>query len=233
MHYLDQDTFWALLSNAWKRHAPYDGMSPEQLKESLIVQGAVRDVNAVSMDRPASIRFLDMRMSRRTYMKKIAQVQAVLSETLPKGAGDMTGHHGWQPALMTGVMWMADIVGEYLTKMDRRPEVSQMQLPHLIDDPVSMLEQAVVDLKLAHEAKEVSGILKQLGLLLYYTTLMATTMHLHPYLSSTFVWTHAWQLSKIYSDLGKAKSAYEVLQEGWLCHCLSQNVRGARRLRSR
>ena len=59
----------------------------------------------------------------------------------------MTGHHGWQPALMTGMMWMANVVGEYLTKMDRRPEVFPVQLPRLIDDPASMLEQAVVDLK--------------------------------------------------------------------------------------
>ena len=98
-------------------------------------------------------------------------------------------------------------------RMGRRPEVSPVQLPRLIDDPVSMLELAVVDLKIAYEAKEVSGILKQLGLLLYYTMLMATIMRLHPYLSSTYLWIHEWQLSKIYSDLGKAESAYEMLQD--------------------
>ena len=140
-------------------------------------------------------------------------VQASASETLPRRAGNMTEHHGWQPVLMTGMMWMANVVGEYLTRMDRRPEVSPVKLPRLIDDPVSMLEQAVVDLKLAYENKEVSGILKQLGLLLYYTMLMATTMQLHPYLSSTYLWIHEWQLSKIYINLGKAESAYEMLQD--------------------
>ena len=34
-------------------------------------------------------------------------VQAFVSETLPKGAGDMTDRHGWQPVLMTGMMLMA------------------------------------------------------------------------------------------------------------------------------
>ena len=48
-------------------------------------------------------------------------IQAVMSETLPKGAGDMTGHHGWQPVLMTGLMWMANVVGEYMTKLGYRP----------------------------------------------------------------------------------------------------------------
>ena len=70
-----------------------------------------------------------------------------------------------------------------------------------------------MDLRVAQEAKEVSGILKQLGLPLHYTMLMATTMRLHPYLSSTFLWIHAWQLNKIYSDLGRAESAYEMLQD--------------------
>ena len=79
MHYLDQDAFWVVLSDAWKRHAIWWHV-PDQLKESLTAQGAVRNVNAVSMDRPASIRFLDMKMSRRTYMKKIVEVQRAIQE---------------------------------------------------------------------------------------------------------------------------------------------------------
>ena len=59
---------------------------------------------------------------------------------------------------------------------------------------------------------DASSILKQLGLLMYYTMLMATTMRLHPYLSSTFLWIHAWQLSKIYDDFGPAESAHEMLK---------------------
>ena len=123
-------------------------------------------------------------------------IQTVVSENLPKGATDLTGHHGWQPALMTSMTWMASVAGEYLTKMGRKPKIAPVQLPRLIDDPVSTLEQTVVDLRVAQEAKDVSGILKQFGLLMCYTMLMATTMHLHPYLSSTFLWIRAWQLSK-------------------------------------
>ena len=108
-------------------------------------------------------------------------------------------------------MWLSNVVGEYLIKLDQEPEVAPIHLPRLIDDPVSTLEQTVMDLQIAHEAREVSGILKQLGLLMYYTMLMATTMRLHPYLSSTFLWIHEWQLSKIYDDFAPAESAHEML----------------------
>ena len=115
--------------------------------------------------------------------------------------------------------------------MDRKPEIAPVRLPRLIDDPVSTMEQTAVDLRVAQEAKDVSSILKQLGLLLYYTMLMATTMHLHPYLSSTFLWIHDWQLSKIYADFGHAESAYEMLKdeggEGWVCYCVYKDTQGA------
>ena len=75
MHYLDSDTFWAVLSDVWKRHTPTTGMTPKQLKESLSAQGALRDLNAVSVSRPASIRFLETRVGRRTHMKKIIEAQ--------------------------------------------------------------------------------------------------------------------------------------------------------------
>ena len=113
---------------------------------------------------------------------------------------------------MTGMMWMSNVVGEYLTKLDQQPEVAPVHLPRLIDDPVTTLEQTVMDLQIAYEAREISGILKQLGLLLYYVMLMATTMRLHPYLSSTFLWIHEWQLSKIYDDFAPAESAHEMLK---------------------
>ena len=108
---------------------------------------------------------------------------------------------------------MSNVVGEYLTKLDQQPEVAPVHLPRLIDDPVTTLEQTVVDLRIAQEAREVSGVLKQIGLLLYYSVLMATTMRLHPYLSSTFLWIHEWQLSKIYDDFAPAESAFEMLKD--------------------
>ena len=139
-------------------------------------------------------------------------VQALLCDRTPKGAADHSGQHGWQSALMTGMMWMANVVGECLTKLDQQPEVAPVHMPRLIDDPVTTLEHTVMDLQIAYEAREVSGILKQLGLLLYYVMLMATTMRLHPYLSSTFLWIHEWQLSKIYDDFAPAESAHEMLE---------------------
>ena len=138
-------------------------------------------------------------------------VQAAMCDDHPKGATNQTGQHGWQSAIMTGMMWLSSVVGEYLGKLDQEPEVSPIHLPRLIDDPVSTLEQTVMDLQIAYEAREISGILKQLGLIIYYAILMATTMRLHPYLSSTFLWIHEWQLSKIYGDFAPAESAHEML----------------------
>ena len=103
--------------------------------------------------------------------------------------------------------------GESLTKLDQDPEVAPVHLPRLIDDPVSTLEQIVIDLRIAQEAREVSGVLKQIGLFVYYSMLMATAMRLRPYLSSTFLWVHEWQLSKIYDDFAPAESAFEMLKD--------------------
>ena len=70
-----------------------------------------------------------------------------------------------------------------------------------------------MDLRIAQEAKEASGVLKHSGLLMYYSMMMATTMRLHTYLSSTFLWIHEWQLSKIYDDFEPAESAFEMLKD--------------------
>ena len=43
MRYLDQDTFWAVLSDAWRQYAPTSGMTPVKLKESLLAQEASRE----------------------------------------------------------------------------------------------------------------------------------------------------------------------------------------------
>ena len=125
-----------------------------------------------------------------------------------------TGHHGWQPALMMGLMWMANVVGEFLARVNEGVQVNPLRAPmQIIDDPVSMLEQAAGDLRAAYRAKDIFSVLKQLGLLLYYTLmLMATSMQLHPYLSSTYMCIREWQLSKIYQDLGQAESAYDMIQ---------------------
>ena len=54
------------------------------------------------------------------------------------------------------------------------------------------------------------------GLLLYFTMVMATNLQLHPYLSSTYLWIHEWQWSKIYTDLGKAENAHDMVQDATL-----------------
>ena len=140
-------------------------------------------------------------------------IQASLCDNTPKGDTDRLGQHGWQSALMTSMMWLSNVVGEYLTKLSQPPEVAPITLPRLIDDPVTTLEQTVMDLRIAQEAKETSGVLKHIGLLMYYSMMMATTMRLHPYLSSTFLWIHEWQLSKIYDDFEPAESAFEMLKD--------------------
>ena len=84
MHYLDQDTFSAALSDVWKRHSPSGGMAPDQLRESLMAKKISCAAHATSMDRKASIRFLDMKVSCKSYVRKIVEVQrAILEMTWP------------------------------------------------------------------------------------------------------------------------------------------------------
>ena len=72
-------------------------------------------------------------------------IQAAMCDNLPKGASK------------TSMMWLSNVVGEYLTKLDQKPEVAPVHLPRLIDDPASTLEQTVMDLQVAHEAKDAAG----------------------------------------------------------------------------
>ena len=65
-------------------------------------------------------------------------IQATTCED-PKRATDQIGQHGWQSALMTSMMWLSNVAGEYLS--------APAHLPRLIDDPVSTLEQTVMDLQ--------------------------------------------------------------------------------------
>ena len=54
-----------------------------------------------------------------------------MCDNIPKRATDQTGQHGWQSALMTSKMWLSNVVGEYLTELDQKPEVtpSAMRIP--------------------------------------------------------------------------------------------------------
>ena len=103
-----------------------------------------------------------------------------------------------QPALMTAVMCMATAGGEFLHKVYVDVKSDTVKVPSsVIDDPVVHLEMADRDLQMAFEERSAAGVLKQVGILLYYTMLLATSMNLHPYLCSTFLWIHEWQLGKM------------------------------------
>ena len=75
MHYLDQNTFWAILSDVWKRNGLSSGMTSSQLKMTLSAREASGDLNAVWVTRPASIRFLEMKGGRRLHMKRTLEIQ--------------------------------------------------------------------------------------------------------------------------------------------------------------
>ena len=92
-------------------------------------------------------------------------------------ASEGTNHHGWQLALMTGFMWLSNDAGEFLYRMGERLQTSPARGPsQLVDDPIGMMEQVLVDLKLTYAGKDISGTLKHLAILLYYSVQMATHM---------------------------------------------------------
>ena len=122
-------------------------------------------------------------------------------------------HHGWQPALMTSLMWLANVTGEFLYRLGEDVTVIPGRVPpRMVDDPLGTLEEAIGDLKLAFTAKDLSAMLRQLTVLIYYAVQMTTNLQLHPYLSSAFLWVHEWQMSKICDDFAPAESTYEMLQ---------------------
>ena len=97
-------------------------------------------------------------------------------------------------------------MGEDVTTIPKRT------VPRLVDDPLGMVEQALTDLKVAWTSHDNSAMLRHLAVLIYFAVQMATSLHLHPYLSSTFLWVHEWQMGKIYPDFAPAESAYEMMQ---------------------
>ena len=202
---------WLLYSNG-KLIKPYDYVPSDY---SQLLNQTRKGEPDVGSDRPERASRVGQTSGQDPSQFTFANVgiQVSLCDNAPKGDVERLGQHGWQSALMTSMMWLSNVVGEYLTKLSQPPEVAPITLPRLIDDPVTTLEQTVMDLRIAQEAKETSGILKYLGLLMYYSMMMATTMRLHPYLSSTFLWIHEWQLSKIYDDFEPAESAWEMLKD--------------------
>ena len=75
MHYLDESTFFAVLKYAWKCCEASDGMGFEQLEVALNPKNVPCAANSVEAGRLPSIRFLEMKLSRKGYMKKIVDLQ--------------------------------------------------------------------------------------------------------------------------------------------------------------
>ena len=102
MHYLDYDTFWAVLSDVWKRNTLTSGMTPSHLMKAVSAQEAARDLNAVTMARPASIRFLEMKVGRRTCLKKIVEVQQSIQKIVWPYQNNRSSIAGGSRALFLG-----------------------------------------------------------------------------------------------------------------------------------
>ena len=81
----------------------------------------------------------------------------------------MTDHHGWQPAAIADIMWMASVAGEFLPRVNEDVQVGPLRVPMpIIDDPISNLEAGHERLAIVFREKSVANVLKQVGLLLYY-----------------------------------------------------------------
>ena len=102
MHYLDQDTFWAVLSDVWKRNGLSSGMTSSQLRTTLSAREASRNLNAVTLARPASIRFLEMKGGRRLYMKRILEIQQSIQRMAWPYQNNRTSIAGGSRALFLG-----------------------------------------------------------------------------------------------------------------------------------
>ena len=74
MHCLDQDTFLAVIKDAWQQCAPLSGMEYYQLFEALMPRKVPCVASVVEASRSASIRFLEMAASRKGYVKRIVEL---------------------------------------------------------------------------------------------------------------------------------------------------------------
>ena len=102
MHYLDQNTFLAVLRDAWRRCAPLDGMNYEQLLEAMFPWKMPCEASSVEVIRPASICFLEMKMSRKGYMKKIVELQKAIETMVWPGQNNRASIAGGSRALFLG-----------------------------------------------------------------------------------------------------------------------------------
>ena len=85
--------------------------------------------------------------SQYTFASVGVQVAAASIDSSMRISGE-EHHHGWQPALMTSCMWMANVAGEFLYRLGEDiTTVPKRARPRLVDDPLGTMEQALVDLR--------------------------------------------------------------------------------------
>ena len=148
-----------------------------------------------------------------TFANVGVQVAATSIDSSLRASDGGKNHHGWQPAVMTSFMWLANVTGEFLYRMGEDITTTPKRArPRLVDDPLGAMEQALVDLRVAWGAHDCSAMLRHLTVVIYFAVQMTTSLHLHPYLSSTFLWIHEWQMAKLYSEFEPAESAWEMMQ---------------------
>ena len=102
MHYIDKPTFFNILRDAWNRCKASDGMDYEQLEKALSVKNVPHVAIAVEVERPSSIRFLDMSMSRKGYMKRILDLQRAIETMTWPSQNNRPGIAGASRGLFLG-----------------------------------------------------------------------------------------------------------------------------------
>ena len=80
MRYLDQCTFIQMLQEAWKNCILVSGMPLDQLLPTVLHRNVTREAHAVKAVKEASIRFLDMKVSKRGYMRRIKETMQAIQE---------------------------------------------------------------------------------------------------------------------------------------------------------
>ena len=101
-HYLDQDTFLAIMRDALQRCVPSSGMELDQLLEALLPEKIPCVASVVDVNRSASIRFLQTGPSRKHYMKKIVELQRAIEATSWPEQNSRTSIAGGSHALFLG-----------------------------------------------------------------------------------------------------------------------------------
>ena len=71
-----------------------------------------------------------------TFASVGVQVAATSIDSSQRTSGGGQNHHGWQPALMTSFMWLANVTGEFIYQMGEDiTTVPKRTRPRLVDDP--------------------------------------------------------------------------------------------------